>query len=229
MKKNFLQASGLILLVVSAISCANQTQQVEKTPIIAECYLRFLADQNQSLSEVSIYQQVDSVPQIIEVKEVRLNGNSMEVRELPGFGKRYQFTETLLAGKEVNWSLKIDENSPLIKTSLRIPAVKNFSFPDGVSKTDGTLLKMESELFSSNESLRILFTPVEGKTASVEIPGLPGKNEINIPGEALISLTPGPNKVEIIRKKILIDKVDNITFNKVGEFYSGPMEVEVTE
>lgn len=229
MKKNIFRLLYLAFATVFLINCDNQTQEVDAAPINAECYLRYLQDQNESLSEVTIYKKPDSIPQIVEVEEVRINGNAMNPRDVSGYGTRYQFSQQLLPGKEVTWSIKNTEQQIPVESSLSVAAVTSFSFPSGISKKEGALLKMDTDLFSSNESLRLLFTPETGKTASVEIPGMPGKNEIHIPGEALISLTTGPNKVEIVRKKLLVDKVGNITFKKVGEFYTRAVPVVVTE
>ena len=229
MKKIILQALAIVFVSYLITSCTNLTPSDTSSPITAECYVRFLQDQNTSLSEVSFYKIQDSLPKPLQVHQINLNGNPMKMRDIEGFGPKYRFTQRLIQGKEVTWSFKKTEKEEAIQSSIVIAPVDSFSFPEGISKKEGTRLKMNTAFFSANESLRILFTPEEGKIASVEVPELAGKNEIKLPGEALISLTKGINKVELIRKKALVDTQGKITFNKVGEYYTAPIQVEVTD
>ncbi|MEZ4949007.1 MAG: hypothetical protein R2784_06400 [Saprospiraceae bacterium] len=228
MKKIFFQIFWTTILFTGFYSCTQETPDKSSTPITAEFYIRYLQTEDLFAGEVSFYSMVDSTAKFHEFDQVMLNGVSMEKRDIPGYGIRYRLELPASPGHNVTLSFnkKGEEKN---ETTFQIAPIKDFTFPEGISLNNGALLKMDTEIFGKNESLRILFTPENEKTGSVEIPSLAGKNEIKIPAQALISLQAGTNKVEMVRKKLMVKKEENITFNMLAEYYTTTKTMEISE
>jgi hypothetical protein len=228
MKKIFFQIFWTTLLFTGLYSCTQETRDESSTPITAEFYIRYLQTEDLFAGEVSFYSLVDSTPKFLEYEQVMLNGVSMEKREIPGYGIRYRLELPASPGHTVNLSFN-NKGAEKKQVTFSIAPIKDFSFPEGISLNKGAFLKMDTDLFGKNESLRILFTPETEKTASVEIPSIIGKNEIKIPPQALISLKAGTNQVEMVRKKLTVKKEENITYNMLAEYYTVTKTLEVSE
>lgn len=231
MKKFLLFGIFPLIFCATFGSCKNQTQDTDSSPtLFADFYVRYLHDEKLTKAEVSFREgSSDSTAVSKDFEEVIFFGRPMEAIDLgPERGIRFsiEFPENYPGTYIFEFG---DQKDSKKKFSMEMGPLSGFGFEGPLSKSKGANLKLEGPVPGKGESLILLFSNEKNQTGVVEIPKIDGRTSFQLRPEALISLSPGKNRVYLVKKKLEYSQANKMNTSALIEYYSSVREVEVLD
>ncbi|MFK7983788.1 MAG: hypothetical protein AB8G86_27675 [Saprospiraceae bacterium] len=222
---------AFILLISLCFSCNFMQKETTKKNILqVDYYARYLQADKQLKVNIS-FTEIDSTEKLIpkKMEEVLFANKVLNGKKISN-AYRYQLV-TQMPFTENNYGLTYRLNQTEIDSvAIPIQAMSDFSIKKGkVSKTAGTNLVFEGIEQSTEETLVLLFSDVNHKTATIKIGNHPINTPIIILPEQVNQLAAGKGNVYLVKKQTIQTKSATTELTGLTEYYSAVQEIEIIE
>jgi len=221
---------AFILLISLCFSCNfGQKESTKKNIIQVDYYVRYLQSDKQLKTNIS-FAEVDSTKRIMpkKMEEVLFANNVLSGKKV-GNQYRYQLEKQMPFAE--SYSLTYRQNQIEIDSvSIRMQPINDFAIKKGkVSKTAGTNITFEGTLASTEETLVLLFSDRNNKTATIKIDNHSVNSPITILPEQVSHLTVGTGNVYIVKKQTNRITSEGVEWTGLTEYYSTVKTIEIIE
>ena len=219
-----------ILLTFSWIGCNSTPKDPAKANRLQiDYYVRYLQPEKQLKVNIN-FTKIDSTGKSVPIKmeEVLFANDALNEKKM-GAQYRYQLEQEMPFAK--NYSLTYRFNQKRMDSLfIAMQAISDFTIKKGkVSKTAGTNLTFERPEQATKETLVLLFSDSNNKTATIKIGNHPQNAPIIILPEQVRHLTLGKGKVYLVKKEMIQRKSTSIELTGLTEYYSAVKDIEIIE
>ncbi len=217
-------------LVVWTVACRNDSSGASSEPLFADFSVRYLEGEKQ-IRALASFMQGDSLPTARNFAPqggVSFQGMPMEQREFPKGGVRYTYTSEAEYAPSFLFTFK-DAKGNIQQQSLPMSPIRNFSVRGIASREKGITLELDAEPIADDESLLLLFTDEQNRSASILLPGPFPAGSILVPKSYLQGIFPGKNQFYIVRRRTLPNRRIGLDVKSNIEFYSKTISVDIVD
>lgn len=201
-----------------------------KPRIIADLYVRYLADVAELKAQASFYEG-DSLQTALPktmAGGVTFQQSAMEAKILQGEVVRYSLQRRGNFNPPFQFGYT-DGEGVKGEYTLAMNPIDSFSFRGEASRSKGATLLFYGAPLGEGESLVILVSDVNNQAATLEISGPKSTNDLFIPASNLASLQPGPGTVYLVRKTAKMEDTPGRHVIATGEYYTDVVRFELAE
>ena len=221
---------AFILLTSLCFSCNfRQKETTNKKSLQVDYYVRYLQSDKQLKVNIS-FTEIDSTEKIMPKKmEEVLFVNQVLNGKKVGNAYRYQLATKIPFAEKYGLTYRLNQTATDSLT-IQMETLSDFSIKKGkVSKTAGTNLTFEGLEESTKETLVLLFSDVNNRTATIKIGNHPVNAPITILPEQVNHLAVGKGNVYLVKKQTI--QASSATTELIGltEYYSAVKEIEIIE
>ncbi|HMN91337.1 MAG TPA: hypothetical protein PKD70_14750 [Saprospiraceae bacterium] len=217
-------------LVVFAVACRNDSYNKSTEQLFADFSVRYLEGEKQ-IRALASFMQGDSLPTARNFAPqggVSFQGLPMEQREFPKGGVRYTYKGTANYAPNFLFTFK-DAKGNIQQQGLTMSPIRNFSVRGIASRAKGITLELDAEPIADDESLLLLFTDEQNRSASILLPGPFPTGSILVPKSYLQGVFPGKNQFYIVRRRTLPNRRIGLDVKSNVEFYSKTISVDIVD
>jgi len=219
-----------ILLISLCFSCNFlQKEATIKNILQVDYYVRYLQSDKQLKVNISFTETDSTEKKMPKKMEEVLFANKTLNGEKVGKEYRYQLETQMPFKKEYGLTYRLNQVD-IDSATIQMQAISDFFIKkDKVSKTAGTNLNFEGVEQSAKETLVLLFSDANNKTATIKI----GNHAVNAPitilPEQVSQLEVGKGKVYLVKKQTIQTKSMSVELTGSTEYYSAVKEIEIIE
>ncbi len=221
---------AFILLISLCFSCNfSQKETTKKNILQVDYYVRYLQADKQFKVNIS-FTEIDSTKKIMprKMEEVLFANKVLNGKKI-GNQYRYQLATQMPFSENYGLTYRLNQTE-IDSLAIPIQAMSDFSIKKGkVSKTAGTNLMFVGDEQSSKETLVLLFSDVNNKTATIKIGNHSQNAPIIILPEQVRHLAVGKGKVYLVKKQTVQTASKNLALTGLTEYYSAVKEIEIIE
>lgn len=220
-----------ILFIVSGCQTDTPQRQVKsEKKVFARYYVKYSQNDRLYKAYASFSLGDSSINAIAtEMAAVSFQGGNMEQKTQP----RNDLSYVTERSGEYQPNLKFkytDSEEKKHPLDLSFKSINSFLIKNkSISQSKGLTLVWDGSALEQEESLLLLFSDQENKAASTTIKGPSRTTEVNIPGNFLKELKPGKGNLFLVRKKKGEKKEGLIHYQYDLEYYTSPLEIEISK
>lgn len=223
-------STAILLLISLGISCNfSQKEPQKKDKLQIDYYVRYLHSDKQLKANIS-FTEIDSTQKKIprKMEEVLLAGNTLSGKKI-GNNYRYQIDKKIPFTNKYQFNYR-SSSTATDSTIVQIRPIHDFSVKKGkVSKRAGTNLRITGASIASEETLVILVSDANNKTATIKIDQQPTDTLIKILPEQVNQLATGKGNIYVVRKQSIQTESTEIQLTGLTEYYSAVKAIEIIE
>ncbi len=219
------------LFVFTALLVACQSDQAGSKHMFADFFVRYLETERQLKAHAAFYEgdTLKTARSVTFEKPVYFQGYPMDRRQIEDKTLRYIFNGvgtydsafvfqyTDLRGRKQDFNLSM---APIRDFSIKEPVA---------SLRKGFTLLLDASPFDAEESLVLLFTGPNNKSAMAEFKGPFNLTELSVPAVQLVDAEPGLNSLYLVRKRTSQYKTPAMDITASAEYYTKIIDVELVE
>lgn len=213
-------------VVLLAGACTEEPAKDKPAHRYADLYVRYLEGENQ-LKATAIFLEGDTISTARSIaleKGIQFQGEPMKARTLPGGTVRYIVEKRAPKLDTYYFSFAEQPSMP-----VPMPVVDSFSIVgEQASLAKGIELYIKP-LLSAAESMVLFISDANNQATTITLEGPITSQPIRVPAKDIQKLQPGPHELYIIRKKELTKQGEALSTLVNLEYYTLPVEFEVTE
>jgi hypothetical protein len=217
------------LLLLTLIGACTESPDSRKQN--AECYVRFLAQEEQWFAEVTLREENATKSEMLAIESpagVRYQGIRMSVLPVQGITYRLEQAGGYSETQQFDWQ---DTQNQDYSLKLDMPAIVRFSFgTDRLSNKKPATLRWDGKPLEQQESMVMMWEQADGKfTVPMEIRGTAGQDRIEFPAAQLSKLPAGTWVLYLVRKKRVKQKINGTNTIAVLEYYSHSDTLQIVD
>ena len=210
--------------------CRNdpENQKGRKT-LFADLFVRYF-EEDQSLKAQAVFfegQTLDGAAPFEPAGGVSFQGSAMEKKEIPGAVIRYEINRKLPYSDRFPFRFQTKSGQWQEANMSMSPLAGYLIAGDKGSKTGGVTIIIKGAVLNEIESLVVILTDKNRKSAAHEITGPVAANEVLVPANALTGLEPGRCSVYLVKKRHEVLEKEGLTVFADQEYYSDAKDFEL--
>ncbi len=119
------------------------------------------------------------------------------------------------------------EDHPDVSVSFEMEPISDFSFPSGLSKTDGLALRVKGGRLSREESLVVLLSDEQNIVHTFKIRGPSTDDTHRLTADQLDRLAPGRYTLFLVKKQEQQVRKKGLQVSALIEYFSTPLEIDL--
>lgn len=222
--------AAFILLISLCFSCNFlQKESQQKNILQVDYYVRYLQTDKQAKVAISFAEMDSTKKRTAKMMEEVLFADNALSGEKAGNKYRYQLTKEMPFAKNYTWSYRLSSGET-VTNDIAITPISDFVIKKGkVSKTAGTNLTFEGGALSDKETLVLLLSDANNKTATIKIGNHSRNSPIIILPEQVNQLAVGKGTLYIVKQQKSQTTSAGAQITGLTEYYSTVKEIEIIE
>lgn len=219
----WIYTSSLILL----FACSRQDTP-PSPKIFEDYYVRYVHDDGQWKAQARFFEG-DSLETALP-KRFRTSPDfqdkKLEARQLSEEIITYSIDYNAEYSQSMTFQYQSETGEP-IRVDLSMPPLPDFTIDSIISLSSGATVTWKAQPLKQEESLIFLFTDEQNRAGSVVIEGILTDSTLLLTPTQLQSLTPGHNKLYLVKKQSKAFRLNQRTVFTLIEYYGKKLEVRI--